>query len=61
MGKFVPKFHRNGRYDDESEYVENMSGRNKQKKKNQRKLKYYDEYESYDSRRQVRPSKAKPY
>lgn len=45
MSKFVPKFRKN--YDDD-EYSQNEY-KDKKRKKNQRKPKYYDEFESYEA------------
>ena len=46
MSKFVPKFRKKD-YSDE-EYFEKES-KDKKRKKDQRKLKYYDEYDSFES------------
>jgi hypothetical protein len=57
MAKIVPKFRKNRDYeygDDES-----VQHDKRDRKKNQRKMKYFDEFESYDSRtrQSVRPQK----
>ena len=61
MSKFVPKFRKD--YDDE-EYSDNeYKSKKDSKKKNQRKIKYYDEFESYEARHRYnnKPQKMRTY
>ena len=47
MSKFVPKFRKN--YDDEEYSGNEYKQKKDSKKKNQRKIKYYDEFESFEA------------
>ena len=47
MSKFVPKFRKN--YDDEEYSANEYKQKKDSKKKNQRKMKYYDEFESFEA------------
>ena len=59
MGKFVEKSRRNRDYYEEEYYEKDQ--KDSKRKKDQRKMKYFDEYESYDMRRSTRPPKSKVY
>ena len=59
MSKLVKKF-RKGNYDDDNYYSDEEYNKKKKGHK-QRKMKYFDEYESYDTRRSTRPPKSRSY
>ena len=60
MSKLVKKF-RKGNYDDDNYYSDEEYNKKKKGHKQQRKMKYFDEYDSYDTRRSIRPPKSKSY
>ena len=59
MSKLVKKF-RKGNYDDDNYYSDEEYGKKKKGHKQERKMKYFDEYDSYNPRKS-KTSKFKTY